>query len=249
MKTKLFFFSGTGNSLKMARDLAAELGDAEVVPIPEALKKLGSIDADRIGIVFPVYMWGLPLIVAEFCRRLLAPSSAYIFGVATCGSWTLGTTVGTNTLTATRTGVTGSPVTFTATGVAGAATKYVVAANSYTPVAGTAVTLTAQLADQYNNPVATSGIAGNQRAAIMYWAIRELFDETKHPANLTMLCTGGQGGRGKEAGSWDPTKPTEDQWGRYAGRLYVTCLSIYMMEVYYRHMPIYSHVYSDGKSP
>ena len=80
-------------------------------------------------------------------------------GVATCGGWTLGTTVGTITLTATRTGVTGSPVTFTATGVAGAATKYVVAANSYTPVAGTAVTLTAQLADQYNNPVATSGIA------------------------------------------------------------------------------------------
>jgi hypothetical protein len=55
--------------------------------------------------------------------------------------------------------------------------------------------------------------------------------------------------RGKEAGSWDPTKPSEDQWGRYAGRLYVTCLSIYMMEVYYRHMPIYSHVYSDGKAP
>ena len=80
-------------------------------------------------------------------------------GVATCGSWTLGTTVGTNTLTATRTGVTGSPVTFTATGMAGAATKYVVTSSSYNPVAGTAVTITAQLADQYNNAVATSGIA------------------------------------------------------------------------------------------
>jgi hypothetical protein len=54
--------------------------------------------------------------------------------------------------------------------------------------------------------------------------------------------------RGKEMGSWDPLKPSEDQWGRYAGRLYVTCLSIYMMEVYYRHMPIYSHVYSDVES-
>jgi NAD-dependent dihydropyrimidine dehydrogenase PreA subunit len=86
MKTKLFFFSGTGNSLKVARDLAAELGDTEIVAIPEALKKQGSIDADRIGIVFPVYMWGLPLIVADFCSRLVAPSSAYIFGIATCGS-------------------------------------------------------------------------------------------------------------------------------------------------------------------
>jgi adhesin/invasin len=80
-------------------------------------------------------------------------------GVATCGSWTLGTTAGANTLTATRAGLTGSPVTFTATGVAGAATKYVVASSSYNPVAGTAVTVTAQLADQYNNAVATQGIA------------------------------------------------------------------------------------------
>ena len=86
MKTKLFFFSGTGNSLKVARDLAAELGGAEIVAIPEALKKQEAIGADRIGIVFPVYMWGLPLIVADFCRRLTVPPSAYIFGVATCGS-------------------------------------------------------------------------------------------------------------------------------------------------------------------
>ena len=55
--------------------------------------------------------------------------------------------------------------------------------------------------------------------------------------------------RGKEAGSWDPTKPTEDQWGRYAGRLYVTCLSIFDLEVYYRHLPIYSNVYSEGEAP
>ncbi len=41
---------------------------------------------------------------------------------------------------------------------------------------------------------------------------------------------------GKERGSWDPRT---DRWGRQAGRLYVTCLSIYMLEVYYRHLPIY----------
>lgn len=41
-------------------------------------------------------------------------------GIATVGGWTLGTAAGTNTLTATSNGLTGSPVTFTATGVAGA---------------------------------------------------------------------------------------------------------------------------------
>ena len=40
-------------------------------------------------------------------------------GVAACGGWTLGATAGANTLTATCAGLTGSPVTFTATGVFG----------------------------------------------------------------------------------------------------------------------------------
>jgi adhesin/invasin len=42
-------------------------------------------------------------------------------GIATIGSWKLGTKVGTNTLTASATGLTGSPVTFTATGTVAAA--------------------------------------------------------------------------------------------------------------------------------
>jgi hypothetical protein len=42
---------------------------------------------------------------------------------------------------------------------------------------------------------------------------------------------------GAEKGSWSPA---EDEWGPHGGRLYVTCLSIYMLEVYYRHLPLYS---------
>ena len=43
--------------------------------------------------------------------------------------------------------------------------------------------------------------------------------------------------RGRESGSW---APQADRWGRSAGRLYTTCLSIYCLEVYYRHLPLYS---------
>jgi hypothetical protein len=44
---------------------------------------------------------------------------------------------------------------------------------------------------------------------------------------------------GKEKGSWDPTN---DRWGASrGGRLFTTCLSVYMLEVYYRHLPIYKH--------
>lgn len=41
---------------------------------------------------------------------------------------------------------------------------------------------------------------------------------------------------GPEAGSWAPQK---SRWGSQAGRLYTTCMAIYCLEVYYRHMPLY----------
>lgn len=54
---------------------------------------------------------------------------------------------------------------------------------------------------------------------------------------------------GPEKGSWNPRgggEEEDDQFAGSGGRLYVTCLSIYMLEVYYRHMPLYSHVYSNA---
>ena len=58
---------------------------------------------------------------------------------------------------------------------------------------------------------------------------------------------------GRETGSWDPQRPTLDRWASHGGRLYVTCLSIYMLEVYYRHLPIYEKVYTrflkSGRTP
>ena len=46
----------------------------------------------------------------------------------------------------------------------------------------------------------------------------------------------------KELGSWSPVN---DRWGDAAGRLYTTCMCIYMLEVYYRHLPIYSYRNND----
>jgi hypothetical protein len=44
---------------------------------------------------------------------------------------------------------------------------------------------------------------------------------------------------GRERGSWSANG---DRWGdQGGGRLYVTCLSIYILEVYYRHLAIYRH--------
>jgi hypothetical protein len=42
---------------------------------------------------------------------------------------------------------------------------------------------------------------------------------------------------GANRGSWNPNR---DLWGKSAGRLFVTCLSTYILEVYYRHLPLYA---------
>lgn len=85
MKIKLLYFSGTGNSLKVARDLASEFGEADVISIPAAIKVGVDLSADKLGIIFPVYMWGMPLIVKRFIEQLELNSDTYYFAVATYG--------------------------------------------------------------------------------------------------------------------------------------------------------------------
>lgn len=43
--------------------------------------------------------------------------------------------------------------------------------------------------------------------------------------------------KGKQKGSWDPSL---DRWGHIGGRLFVTSFCTYMLETYYRHLPLYS---------
>lgn len=49
--------------------------------------------------------------------------------------------------------------------------------------------------------VGLTGLGANMRSSIMYWAIREMFEETGHPRGLTLLCPGGFGGRGRVPGT------------------------------------------------
>jgi hypothetical protein len=53
---------------------------------------------------------------------------------------------------------------------------------------------------------------------------------------MKVLLPAHQEKRGRERGSWDPKR---DRWGDAGGRLYVTCLSLLTLEVYYRHLPMY----------
>ena len=84
MRTTIYWFSGTGNSLAVAQDLAAEFGGAQLAAIPQAISK--NLPAtDCVGLVFPVYAFGMPRILHEFARAMPIEPTAYYFAVATMG--------------------------------------------------------------------------------------------------------------------------------------------------------------------
>ena len=49
--------------------------------------------------------------------------------------------------------------------------------------------------------VISCGISGNARCSILFWAVRERFEQTDKPHGLTWISVGGQGGRGRAPGT------------------------------------------------
>ncbi|HVN65155.1 MAG TPA: EFR1 family ferrodoxin [Methanomicrobiales archaeon] len=87
MKTVLYYFTGTGNSLAVARGLCRGIGDCEPVSIANVHGGPGQVtpDAGRVGIITPVYFFGLPSLVSVFAGRLDLSRAKYVFAVATMG--------------------------------------------------------------------------------------------------------------------------------------------------------------------
>ena len=85
MKTIIYYFTSTGNSLAVARILASQLENAELVNIAKVVNEEVRPECYFLGISTPVYCWGLPNIVVKFLRKLAPRNAPYIFGLATCG--------------------------------------------------------------------------------------------------------------------------------------------------------------------
>ena len=84
-RNRVFCFSGTGNSLKAAKDAAQELGDTEIVLMKGESKGGGKFD--RVGFVFPCYASGAPKAVLAYIKALeiCADTADYFFAIVTCG--------------------------------------------------------------------------------------------------------------------------------------------------------------------
>lgn len=84
MKSEIFYFSGTGNSLHVARELQKRIPNTVLVPIVSVLNS-GKIktEADTVGIVFPIHAFSTPLIVKQFLQQIDLKSAKYLFAVTT----------------------------------------------------------------------------------------------------------------------------------------------------------------------
>lgn len=77
----VFYFTGTGNSLAVAKKIGGEL-----ISIPQAIKDNRKIYKDEeIGLVFPLYCLNPPKMVREFLRDTKFETK-YLFAIATYGN-------------------------------------------------------------------------------------------------------------------------------------------------------------------
>ena len=98
MTTEIYYFSGTGNSLYVARELQQRIPDSTLVPIAALLNESSNakvrVDekdkkikttAETIGFVFPCHGLTIPIPVRIFLRNLDLTTSEYLFAIATRG--------------------------------------------------------------------------------------------------------------------------------------------------------------------
>ncbi len=82
MKKVIYYFSGTGNSMRGAKVIGEALGDTEIISMRMDPRETSAEDADVIGFVFPVYHWTMPAPAVRFVEQLKINPEAYIFTVA-----------------------------------------------------------------------------------------------------------------------------------------------------------------------
>lgn len=80
----IYYFSGTGNSLFVARALQKRIPGSRLIPIVGLLdEKIIKTTGKIIGFIFPVHALTIPIAVKRFIRKADFSSSEYLFAIAT----------------------------------------------------------------------------------------------------------------------------------------------------------------------
>lgn len=88
----IFYFSGTGNSFQVAKNIANCQNDrlisiAALISRKKDVYEFSLDEKETVGFVFPVYAWAPPPIVLQFIERLKLVNykGNFIYSVVTCG--------------------------------------------------------------------------------------------------------------------------------------------------------------------
>ena len=81
----IFYFSGTGNSLWIAKKIADELNGQLISANSQKESSVINTEAEIIGLIFPLYDFKPPVIIEEIIDKIYNIESKYIFAVCTYG--------------------------------------------------------------------------------------------------------------------------------------------------------------------
>ncbi len=86
MDTEIYYFSGSGNSFYVAKELHKRIEGSKLIPIVSLLKHdTIEVNGSSVGIVFPLHGLTLSKPVRLFLKKAKFTNAEYIFGIATRG--------------------------------------------------------------------------------------------------------------------------------------------------------------------
>jgi ferredoxin len=86
MNTEIYYFSGTGNSYYVAKELQKHIVGSKLIPIVSLLKEdTIEVKGDSVGIVYPIHGLTISKPVWLFLKKAKFTSCDYIFSIATRG--------------------------------------------------------------------------------------------------------------------------------------------------------------------
>lgn len=84
MSTEIYYFSGTGNSLHVARELQKRLPGTALIPLVSLLNKtIVETKSDTVGFIFPIHFSTVPIFLKDIIKKFDFRATNYIFAVAT----------------------------------------------------------------------------------------------------------------------------------------------------------------------
>ena len=81
-KNVIFCYSGTGNCLDLAKNIARNIGGADIIMMRAKPQVCDVREAERVGFVFPCYGGGAPEDVLNHAAMIRVNPNAYTFGIS-----------------------------------------------------------------------------------------------------------------------------------------------------------------------